>query len=102
MATYKWDIERFIKSKITDGAYMNSCLDAGAFSFTVKASSYALDKFKQSFADGGFYKQGAWAPRKRVYNHPILKETGDLSSLALSKVYTRKNRYKKATIRALS
>lgn len=78
----KRTIEQYINSMISNPEALLARLDAGAFDFTIRATSYAKDAFVDSFSNGGFYKQGKWAPLKKANKTGnTLIETGELMDL---------------------
>lgn len=63
----------------------HSLLAKNAEDFVTRAGKYAVDCFKSSFAEGGFYGSGTkWAPRTsewgKKYTHPVLIDSKELKS----------------------
>ena len=91
MTVQRRTIEQYMSSMISNPDAILARLDAGAFNFAVRATSYAKDAFIESFKSGGFYKQSKWIPpTKPNKTGNTLIETGDLMNLKESTSSKRK------------
>lgn len=90
----KRTIQQYIGSIISDPNALLARLDNGAFNFMVAATEYARDAFKESFSNGGFYKQSKWTlPTTPNKTGRTMVETGDLMDLKLKTQTLRKKKY---------
>ena len=60
----------------------HSLLAYNAEEFSTKAGTYALSRFRTSFAEGGFYGGSKWSPRTskwgKKFTHPVMIDQGIL------------------------